>query len=386
VARWWALVALAVLLWIVREALPPFVIAAVLAYILSPLADEVATRLRIRRSLAALGVFAAVLVMLLVVGFVVDVRLTAEMRDLSSQGPNGLETAVDQFTGGQAIQAFGQEVTARELARFIEGTVRNELGTPRQAFQALRLGLDLTFAVILTLLSLAYMLVDGDRLWRYVLRFVPVEYRGRVETLSAEIHRVLGRYLRGQLILIVLMATVTFVVLEWVFHLPYALWIAILTGFLEVIPLIGPVTAGAIACLVGLAQGGVGEAAALAVTYLILRQTEDQLIMPQVVGRAVHVHPLVTIFAVLAGERIAGVLGMVLAVPTAAAIKVVLDYAYPRPAAESERVGVEVKGREVDGQVQAREGEGRGVEPEAEPYPGPLAPTPLGDSAPVAPR
>jgi predicted PurR-regulated permease PerM len=201
-----------------------------------------------------------------------------------------------------------------------------------------------------------------------VLRFVPAEYRGRVETLSAEIHRVLGRYLRGQLILIVLMATVTFVVLEWVFHLPYALWIAILTGFLEVVPLIGPVVAGAIACLVGLGQGGVGEAAALAVTYLILRQTEDQLIMPQVVGRAVHVHPLVTIFAVLAGERIAGVLGMVLAVPTAAAIKVVLDQAYPRPAPEPEP---------------AREPL---AEPEAEPYPGPLAPTPLGDSAPVAPR
>jgi predicted PurR-regulated permease PerM len=371
-ARWSALVALAILLWVVREALPPFIIAAILAYILSPLADELAARLRLRRELAALGVFASVLVLLIVVGIVVDLRLTAEMRDLNSQGPDALENAVDQLTGGQSIQAFGQEVTARELARFIEGTVRNELGTPRQAFQALRLGLDLTFAIILSLLSLAYMLVDGDRLWRYVLRFVPAEYRGRVETLSAEIHRVLGRYLRGQLILIVLMATVTFVVLEWAFHLPYALWIAILTGFLEVVPLIGPVVAGAIACLVGLGQGGVGEAAALAVTYLILRQTEDQLIMPQVVGRAVHVHPLVTIFAVLAGERIAGVLGMVLAVPTAAAIKVVLDQAYPRPAPEPEPPA-----------EPAREPL---AEPEAEPYPGPLAPTPLGDSAPVAPR
>jgi predicted PurR-regulated permease PerM len=61
---------------------------------------------------------------------------------------------------------------------------------------------------------------------------------------------------------------------------------------------------------------------------LVLRQVEDQLIMPNVVGRAVHVHPLVTIFAVLTGEKIAGVLGMILAVPIAAMIKVVLDYAY----------------------------------------------------------
>jgi predicted PurR-regulated permease PerM len=368
VARWSALVALAILLWVAREALPPFVIAAILAYILGPLADELAARFHLRRSHAALSVFAGVLVLLVVGGYLLDLRLSAEMRDLSRQGPNALENALDQFTGGQSIEAFGQEVTTRELARFIEGSVRTELGTPRQAFQALRLGLDLTFAVVLTLLALAYMLVDGNRLWRYVLRLVPLEYRGRVETLSAEIHRVLARYLRGQLILIVLMATITFVLLEWVFHLPYALWIAILTGFLEVIPLIGPVTAGAIACLVGLTQGGIQEAAALAVMYLILRQTEDQLVMPQVVGRAVHVHPLVTIFAVLAGERIAGVLGMVLAVPTAAAIKVILDYAYPRqvePVAEPEPAPLEV---------------------ETEPYPGPLAPTPLGDSSAVAPR
>ena len=101
---------------------------------------------------------------------------------------------------------------------------------------------------------------------------------------------------------------------------------------LEVIPLIGPITAGAIACTIGFAQGGPTEAAGLAITYFILRQVEDQLVMPIVVGRAVHVHPLVTIFAVLVGERVGGVLGMIVGVPVAAAIKVVLDYAYPRQA------------------------------------------------------
>ena len=71
----------------------------------------------------------------------------------------------------------------------------------------------------------------------------------------------LGRYLRGQLVLIVLMSMVTFLVLEWVFHLPYALWIGILTGVLEIIPLIGPITAGTIAATVGFSQGGPTEAA-----------------------------------------------------------------------------------------------------------------------------
>src|SRR5207244_12728303 len=125
------------------------------------------------------------------------------------------------------------------------------------------------------------------------------------------------------------MSMVTFLVLEWVFRLPYALWIGILSGILEVIPLIGPIMAAVIACTVGFSQGGANEAAALAVSYLVLRQVEDQLVMPIVVGRAVHVHPLVTVFAVLAGEKIAGVLGMILAVPVAATVKVVLDDASP---------------------------------------------------------
>jgi predicted PurR-regulated permease PerM len=102
-----------------------------------------------------------------------------------------------------------------------------------------------------------------------------------------------------------------------------------LTGVLEVIPLIGPIAAATIACTIGFVHGGANEALALAITYLVLRQLEDQLVMPLIVGRAVHVHPLVTIFAVLSGEKIAGVLGMILAVPVAAAAKVVLDYAYP---------------------------------------------------------
>ncbi|MBV9359148.1 MAG: AI-2E family transporter, partial [Chloroflexi bacterium] len=135
--------------------------------------------------------------------------------------------------------------------------------------------------------------------------------------------------LRGQLILVVLMSTVTFIVLEWIFHLPYALWLGIMTGILELIPLLGPFTAGTIACAVALSQGGPTEAIGVGLTYFALRELEDQLVMPVVVGRAVHVHPLLTIFAVLTGERIAGVLGMILAVPIAAGIKVVLDYAYP---------------------------------------------------------
>jgi predicted PurR-regulated permease PerM len=329
VSKWLVLAALVALLWVARGVLPPFIIAGILAYVLSPLVDELAQRTRLRRVLVGLGVFAAVLLVVVGLVWLAGARLGMEVRDLAREGPSIVESVVDKLTGGQAIDLFGQTITSRELGRRIDVALRDELGTPRQAIQMISTGFELTLAIILVFLSLAYMLIDGPNFFRYVLRFVPPEHRARVEYLSEEIHRVLGRYLRGQLLLIVLMSAVTFVVLEWLFRLPYALWVAILTGILEIIPLIGPITAGAIACTVGFAQGGPSEAAGLALTYLVLRQVEDQLVMPIVVGRAVHVHPLVTIFAVLTGEKIAGVLGMILAVPIAAAVKVVLDYTYP---------------------------------------------------------
>jgi predicted PurR-regulated permease PerM len=332
VSKWVALGALVALLWVARGVLPPFIVAGILAYILSPLVDELAARTNVKRPLVALGVFAAVLAATIGLFALIGTRLNAELRDIAREGPSIIESVVNHLTGGQNLELFGQTISSRELGRRLDIALRDELGTPTQAIQAVRVGFELSLDILLVFIALAYMLIDGANFFRYILRFVPPEHRTHAEYLSAEIHRILGRYLRGQLVLVALMSTVTFIVLEWAFRLPYALWVAILTGFLEVIPLIGPIAAGAIACTIGFSQGGPNEAAALAITYVVLRQVEDQLVMPIVVGRAVHVHPLVTIFAVLTGEKIAGVLGMILAVPIAAMVKVVLDYAYPRKA------------------------------------------------------
>lgn len=335
VSRWLAFVALGFVLWVARGVLPPFIIAGILAYVLSPLVDQLAARTGVRRPLVALGVFVVVLLVVFGLVWIAGARLGGEIRDISRESPSIVEAIVNDVTGGQTVELFGQSLSSADLGRRLDVATRQEVGTPTQALQAVRVGFELLLAVLLVFISLAYMLIDGRQLFQYLLRFVPSEHRGRVESVSAEVHRVLGRYLRGQLMLVVLMSAVTFAILEWGFHLPYALGIGVLTGLLEIIPLIGPIAAATIACTVGFSRGGASEAAALAMTYLVLRQLEDQLIMPIVVGRAVHVHPLVTIFSVLVGEKIGGVLGMILAVPVAASVKVVLDYAYREPSPDA---------------------------------------------------
>ena len=153
---------------------------------------------------------------------------------------------------------------------------------------------------------------------------------------GGRIHHVLGRWLRGTAFLIVLVAVVVYVILGPILHVPYALALGILTGILEIIPLVGPIIAAAIAAVVAFTAGGSGLAITVVVVYLVLRQVEDQVVSPIVIGRAVHLHPVVTIFAVLVGISAWGALGGLLAVPVAAAVNVTLRELYPETTKELE--------------------------------------------------
>ena len=102
-----------------------------------------------------------------------------------------------------------------------------------------------------------------------------------------------------------------------------------LSGVLEIVPLVGPIIAAALAGTVTFARHGTDTTIVVLIAYLIVRQVEDQVVMPLVIGRAVHLHPVVTIFAVLLGLSAWGVLGGLLGVPVAAALNVTLHELYP---------------------------------------------------------
>src|SRR5262249_51518441 len=114
-----------------------------------------------------------------------------------------------------------------------------------------------------------------------------------------------------------------------ILHLPNALALGIMTGLLEVITFIGPLIAGTVVGIVALSTGGPTLAIAAVGFLFVLRQIEDVLIMPNVLGRAVHLHPLVALFAVVVGTTAFGIIGTFLALPVAAAIGVALHEFFP---------------------------------------------------------
>jgi predicted PurR-regulated permease PerM len=314
-----------VVLYLARDIVAPFVVAATFAYIFSPIVNRIAERFKLPRRLVAVVLYLALLGLLGLGIWLLGARLAHEARLLSTAGPDLVDAAVIRLLGKEPFPMFGQHVDPHMVAQWINGRVADTLEAPSDALNALERAFEFILKTFLMLVAFLYLLLDGHRVGRYVSKFIPGSRRPRVQQVAHHVDVVLGRYVRGQLFLVVLMSVVTYIVLTQLFHLHYALPLALLTGVLEVIPFIGPVGAAAAAAMVALVQGGTQTMIWVIVAYTVLRQAEDQLIMPIVVGHAVHLHPLVTIFAVLTGAATAGVLGALLAVPIAAVLRIVLD-------------------------------------------------------------
>lgn len=194
-----------------------------------------------------------------------------------------------------------------------------------------------TFAkVFLYLVTTFYLLMDSSRIRIAFTDALPDAYREELTGLAGRIHATWLQYMRGELLLFALMSTVTTIGLT-IFGVPGAIFLGLLSGALELLPLVGPLTAGTVAVAVAYFNGsnpwGWGQlayAGAIALLYLVLRNAEDYLVIPHVLGRAVRLHPLVILFSVAAGGVIGGLFGLIIAVPIAASLREIASYVYAK--------------------------------------------------------
>jgi predicted PurR-regulated permease PerM len=184
--------------------------------------------------------------------------------------------------------------------------------------------------------SAFYFLKDGTRASERLLAYIPKEYKVDIEILLRKVNTILSGYLRGEIFLIFLMSTITYIALAIV-GIRFAFIIALFSGFAEIVPVIGPIVAGGVAATVALFTGTnhfgltpVNAAIVVVIIYFGLRQLEDYFVIPYVMGKITKLPPFVIFFSVIAGGHIAGVLGLVLAVPTAAIIKLLLEFSFDK--------------------------------------------------------
>jgi predicted PurR-regulated permease PerM len=322
------LVATAIVLWLARGVLGPFIVAAVVAYAFSPVVTRAERQFGLPRIVVvAIGYLIAFVILGALVWLLAG-RVVAEITLLASSGPDSVAKTLRDLLGSDTIAIGGQQITVADIAGQIQARVASFIASPGDALHLAGVAGEFALRAILALIVTFYFLVDGATFRDHVISVFPAERRTPTVDLLERIHVVLGKWLRGQLFLVALVAAITYLVLGPILHLPYALAIAVLTGVLEVLPLVGPLVATAIAGTDAFARGGPSLAVIVVVFYFVLRQVEDQVVMPVVIGRAVHLHPVITILAVLIGLSTYGVLGGLLGVPVAAALNVVYRELY----------------------------------------------------------
>ena len=308
----------------------PFVWAAIVGYILLPVVRIIEERTAGRRGLAAAAVFVGVLVVL-VAGLRFLAPLAVNQMQtfqrmlpiLVSNGQNTLAETLDQMGAEDLVPiVFGPIATApveitRNVAAFAVPFV---IGFSHFLLEFL-----------VFLIGLFFFLRDFPRFIGWVRRQIPPASRHELLPLGGQVSLLLGRYVRGQLVLVAIMWTVTTVGLT-LFGVPFSLLLGLTTGVLEVVPIIGPIIAGTVACLVALGNPNpfgwsqLLYVAAIAVMYTLLRHAEDYFVIPLVIGRIVRLHPALVIFSLLSGGAIFGLIGVILAVPVAATLRLVLIY------------------------------------------------------------
>jgi predicted PurR-regulated permease PerM len=308
----------------------PFVWAAILAYILLPVVRAFEHRLTNHRGVAAGIVFIAVLLVL-----AGGVRFLAPLAVEQGQTfQRALPTLIAnaQNTVAETLDQIGAE----DLVPIVFGPISTAPLEVSRNVATLALPFIVGFSHFLLeflvfLIATFFFLRDWPRVINWSKRLVPPASRHELLPLGGQVSILLSRYVRGQLLLVAIMSTATTIGLT-VFGVPFSLLLGLLTGVLEVIPIIGPITAGAIACLVALGNPNpfgwsqLAYVGAIAIMYTVLRHAEDYFVIPLVIGRIVRLHPALVIFSLLAGGAVFGLIGVVLAVPVAATLRLVLIY------------------------------------------------------------
>lgn len=168
-----------------------------------------------------------------------------------------------------------------------------------------------------------YLTVSRDGVERFIQAILPTEYEDRVLNIVARANVKIGYWLQTQIFLSLMVGAAVFLGL-WLLEVNYALFLGMLAAVFEIIPFVGPIFAGSIAVLIALADSPLLAIYTL-LLFVVIQQMESQLVIPVVMRRAIGVHPVIILMSLLLGAKLAGFLGLIIAVPTAVILQEFLD-------------------------------------------------------------
>ena len=321
--------ALTIFLYFIKLILLPFVLPAILAYICTPALDWLAKRTRLPRLLFAVTFFLAILAAGALFVIFAGRRIAVEAQDLAGSLQGMLQNFLNQATDNHRIQILGISVDAHQIVQSALDRLHEWIGQTDQLVLITGYSLAAIIGTFLSIVLLFYFLATGPRLASGLLWIAPPHRRPLVKRIWARLDPLLLRYFLGMIVVVIYATAASYVGLGFFLGIRHAFLLALLTGILETVPVIGPTSAAIIAGLVSLRTAtGIMSIVDYALYATALRLSIDQLIGPIVLGTAAHVHPVLIIFCFLAGGIVFGIPGIILAVPVALLIKSTLATLY----------------------------------------------------------
>jgi predicted PurR-regulated permease PerM len=307
------------LLWRVRAVIRLAGISLFLGLAIIPVVDALDRRLPMHRSMIILVTYLVLIAAVVVMGVVVVPSLVKEVGGLSHNAPQ----YAHQLRANAAFRHYDNRyhISAKLVqdARQLPHALGHLAGPLRQVTVS-------AFSLIgqlITVLALTFLLVLHGRDYVNMALSLTGSREARYRRLIQDINSAVAQYVLGNILISVLATVATWIVLS-ILGVPYALALGFVVGFFDLIPLVGA-TLGAIVVAIATVTVDFPVATLVWVAFIIVWQRfEDYVVQPAVYGRALHVNPIVTIVAVLAGAALLGILGALIAIPTAAAVQIIL--------------------------------------------------------------
>ena len=329
------LLAIAAVLWLLAPVLTPFMVAAILAYALTPVVDRLDRlgRARVPRVLAVVLVEIVFLLLLLALMLLVVPILLKQLPLLREQVPPlldrfnvFLQPFLSQFGWHVSLDVAGLKAFAAE---HLSANFQDSLG---RLLASAKLGGSVALSVIgnavLIPVVLFYLLMDWRRFVTLLLSLVPPRMRASVDSFTQEADNVLGQYLRGQLLVMLALAVYYSAGLA-LFGLDLALPIGVFTGLAVAIPYLGFGLGLILALLAGFLEFSaqtdhISALVMVAVVYGLGQLVESFILTPRLVGERIGLHPLAVIFALLAFGQLLGFVGVLIVLPLSAVLLVAI--------------------------------------------------------------
>jgi len=307
--------------WMIRDIIALFFVALMLSTIINPLASWFES-LRVPRAAGVLLLYAGILGLLLVIATTLVPAVARETRDLLGNADaiwaSLLETLgpARDFVAGQGLS----DSLGRMTGEFVGGGGAGSLVSTIRGFFGGVAGL------IIVLVVTFYMVVSEDAVRRLFRNVAPEAYQPYLIDLFGRIEKAIGAWVRGQLILSLIVAVAVYLALT-ILGVKYALVLALVAGVAESIPYLGPVFSAIPAVLVALTQSPL-KALLVLLMYWVIQLAENHVLVPKVMQKATGLHPIVSIFSLLIGAKLAGLVGALLAIPVATAASIAIGDAF----------------------------------------------------------